>query len=200
MLPLFILTPLIFLPSTAAPPPLLTATIHHLPSTPSLSSSPTPLATLTFSLPHPHLSRLKNFTPPKINKKDADSLVQIGICFSDSECRTTASMVKSLHPPYTGRLRVVVDQEGKVLGVSWRAWLADGGTDKAKVDDERRYEEGVGSGDFDIVVQKSAPGIWVDQPGAKGKGRGKQGSAAKTESEDTGEEEGEKDEKTFLQK
>ncbi|KAI4088362.1 MAG: hypothetical protein LQ344_006147 [Seirophora lacunosa] len=163
---------------------LQTVTIHHLPSTPSLSSPPTPLATLTFSPNDPSLSRLTSLRPPP----NSTFLVQVGICYEAHKCRTSAAYAYSFHPPYTGRFVVNVgeEEEGEVLGVSWRAWrMAD------------REKDGVQKvrGDFDIRVAKKAPSVWID---AAVKEKGRERQLADGEKKEEGEEEG--DERTFFQK
>ncbi|KAL8747024.1 MAG: hypothetical protein Q9184_007661 [Pyrenodesmia sp. 2 TL-2023] len=187
-----------------SPPTLRTATLHHLPSLPSpsaLSARPTPLATLSYSPSHPHLSRLTSFTPPQ----NSTSLVQIGICFSENTCRTSAAYAYAFYPPYEGRFQIVVGEEG-VLAVAWTAGM------KSKVrvrkgngngEKEKRYEEG-GKGDFDIRVQAKAPGVWVDRaPGAYGRGAAGAGEKGmeKRVGAPAGEGEGEEvEEKSLLQR
>ncbi|KAL8982960.1 MAG: hypothetical protein Q9205_002661 [Flavoplaca limonia] len=184
--------------STSPPPQLQTVTIHSLPSTPSLSSPAKPLATLTFSPQHPHLSKISNFVPPRASSTDQEEIIQVGICYSGSnDCRTTATLIQNFHPPYKGRFRVVVSKEGKVLSVSWRAWLpSPSPSTRTTKDDEKKYQEG-GRGDFDLVIQSQAPGVWVDKPVVKG--RGKAGGGKAEEGKKEGEEE-EVDERSFLQK
>lgn len=139
--------------------------------------------------------------------------MQVGICYAGKEgCRTSAALLSSFHPPYTGRLHVTVTPDGKILGVSWRAWTlsspsssfsstASSGSNQ-KAAQEGRYREG-GRGDFDIVLPASAPGVYVEKPATKGKGGG--AGARKTaggEGERKAEEEEEEavDERSFLQK
>ncbi|KAL8996063.1 MAG: hypothetical protein Q9169_004339 [Polycauliona sp. 2 TL-2023] len=197
----FILTLLSTIPSTfsASPPaPLQTVTIHSLPSTPSLSSPAKPLATLTFSPQHPHLSKISSFTPPRLNPANKEDIIQVGICYDGTkDCRTTATLAKSFHPPYRGRFRIVVTRQGEVLSVSWRSWLPNSSSPIVK-EDERRYQEG-GRGDFDIVVQSQAPGVWVDKPATKGRAKAAGGKAEEGKGKE-GDEEEEVDERSFLQR
>ncbi|KAL8725241.1 MAG: hypothetical protein Q9166_007480 [cf. Caloplaca sp. 2 TL-2023] len=184
--------------SSAPSPPLQTLIVHSLPSTSSLSSPAEPIATLNYSPEHPHLSKISSFSPPT-RPKDEDALIQIGVCFDgNKECRTTATMTKSFHPPYKGRFRIVTNKEGEVLSVSWRAWLSSSSTSSAVEDNEGKYQPG-GKGDFDVVVQSQAPGVWVDKPVTKGKGKGRAGGGKAEEEKKEGEEE-EVDERSFLQK
>lgn len=107
-------------------------------------------------------------------------------------------MARAFYPPFKGRLRVVVTGEGEVLGVGWRAWVPM--KEEEKGEGEERYREG-GRGDFDVVVQARAPGVWVDKAIGKGKGRAAVGEG-KTGKEGGGGEEEEEEgvEKSFLQK
>ncbi|KAI4283360.1 MAG: hypothetical protein L6R38_002210 [Xanthoria sp. 2 TBL-2021] len=178
----------------------MTATIHSLPSTPSLSSPAKPLATLTFSPQHPHLSKISSYAPPRLSSGDEEKLVQVGICYDGTnDCRTTAALAKSFHPPYKGRFRVVLTKDGEVLSVSWRSWMPSSSSSGTAVkDDGKRYQEG-GRGDFDVVVQSQAPGVWVDKPVTKGKGKAAGGKTEEGKGKE-GEEEEEVDERSFLQK
>ncbi|KAL9597060.1 MAG: hypothetical protein Q9219_005389 [cf. Caloplaca sp. 3 TL-2023] len=202
------------LPSTTTTtnpsPPLTTQTIHHL----SHPSPPAPLATLTFSPHHPHLSILTSITPPP----NSTSLLQIGICFpsaaNNAPCRTTAAYAYSFHAPYEGRFKIWVDKDGEgweVVGVAWKAWDAverkrsasSKALDEKRI--EKRYEEGVGRGDFDVRIAGKAPEVWIDRDGAKGRGKkGARGGGAagqgRKDGEGEEEEEEQRDERSFLQK
>ncbi|KAL8922655.1 MAG: hypothetical protein Q9172_003470 [Xanthocarpia lactea] len=68
----------------------------------------------------------------------------------------------------------------------------------AAKDDEKRYQEG-GRGDFDVVVQSQAPGVWVDKLVTKGNGKAAGGKTDEGKGKD-GEEEEVVDERSFLQK
>ncbi|KAL8674078.1 MAG: hypothetical protein Q9168_001513 [Polycauliona sp. 1 TL-2023] len=183
--------------SASPPAPLQSVTIHSLPSTPSLSSPGKPLATLNFSPQHPHLSKISNFAPPRLSSAKNDDLIQVGICYDGTkDCRTTATLAKSFHPPYKGRFRIVVTKQGEILSVSWRPWLPN--PSSSVKDDEKRYQEG-GRGDFDVVVQSQAPGIWVDKPVTKGRAKAAAGEAQEGKGKE-GEEDEEVEEKSFLQK
>ncbi|KAI4090817.1 MAG: hypothetical protein LQ339_008256 [Xanthoria mediterranea] len=186
--------------STSPSLPLQIVTIHSLPSTPALSSPAKPLATLTFSPQHPHLSKISSYAPPRLNSGDEEKLLQIGICYDGTkDCRTTAARAKSFHPPYQGRFRIVVTNDGELLSVSWSSWLpSPSSMTMAVKDDEKRYQEG-SRGDFDVVVQSQAPGVWADKPATKVKGKAASGKTEEGKGKE-GEEEEEVDERSFLQK
>ena len=169
--------------------PLHTATLYHLP--PTLSASPTSLATLHYNPTDPSLSRLSSFTPPKNSSNNPRSVTQVGLYTSSNKdpehLRTSATATNSFHAPYTGRFRIVVDpSNGVLVGASWRAWRDDG----------KGRDNWEGKGDFDVVTVKKAPGIVFDKP-VQGKAGGGAGQGT-----GQGQMEGEEEvvEKTFLQK
>ena len=90
----------------------------------------------------------------------------------------------------------MVSKEGNVLSVSWRAWLPSSSSSSSIKDDENRYQEG-GRGDFDLVVPLQAPGVWIDKPETKGRGKAAGGKMEEGKKEV---EEEEVDERSFLQK
>jgi len=155
------------LATTTAQPPLKTATLHHL------SPTPKPLATLSFSPQHPHLSKLESFTPPP----NSTSLTRIGVPLGSKSYRTTLTATSSFHAPYVGRFRITVTPEGEVLGASFHASLRNG-EKEAGVGEER--------GDFDMLVVEKGPEIVGLEPEKKAGVQGKDGE--------------EVEEKTFLQK
>ncbi|KAL8931342.1 MAG: hypothetical protein Q9211_007035, partial [Gyalolechia sp. 1 TL-2023] len=134
-------------------------------------------------------------------------------------CRTTAAYAYAFHPPYEGRLKMLLggDEQGKeehereVVSASWRAWRPASGASQATVGSkagqskkedenpkEKRYQPG-GRGDFDIQLASQAPGVWVDR--VVPKGRAAAGAGEKKEKEGgQGEGEEEVDERTFFQK
>lgn len=210
-------------PPSSSSPRISTLQIYHLPSTPHLTppTSKRPLATLSYSPLHPHLSRLTSLTPPK----NSTSIVQIGFCFptppstsspssSSSEketCRTTATYAYTFHPPYTGRFKVLLglaqspEGERQIISIGYKAWPLTPQTlseEKEEQQKEKRHQPG-GTGDFDIKLASQAPGVWVDRAiGAKGRGGAAGGGAGeKNRGKDAaGEGEEEVDERTFLQK
>ena len=96
----------------------------------------------------------------------------------------------------------MVSGNGVVEGVSWRAWTLESSEaveENVRDGGGKRYENG-GRGDFDLVVQREALGIWIDRPATK-KGKARQVGREKREGEGgEGEEEEEGDERGFLQK
>jgi len=174
---LFLLLPLLLspLPALTAPPPsLYTSTLYHHPPT----STPTPLATLAYHPAHPHLSTLLSFTPPSPPSPiSPNPIARIGIHLPNAGYRTTATNLESLCKG-EGRFRIVVTEEGELLGAGWRAVV--GGKVK-----------GNGRGDFEMVVQERGTRAMIEKAAAAG-GKGKKAVEGK--------EEGEAEEKTFLQK
>ncbi len=168
------------LPALTAPPPsLYTSTLYHHPPT----STPTPLATLAYHPAHPHLSTLLSFTPPSPPSPiSPNPIARIGIHLPNAGYRTTATNLESLWKG-EGRFRIVVTEEGELLGAGWRGVV--GGKVKAKGDG------GNGRGDFEMVVQERGTRAVIEKAAAAG-GKGKKAGEGK--------EEGEAEEKTFLQK
>jgi hypothetical protein len=176
---LSLLLPLLLspLPALTAPPPsLYTSTLYHHPPT----STPTPLATLAYHPQHPHLSSLLSFTPPSPPSPiSPNAIARIGIHLPQSGYRTTATNLESLCKG-EGRFRIVVTEEGELLGGSWRGGVGGKG-------------RGEGKGDFEMVVQEMGVRAMIEKAAVGGKG--------KKVVEGKGEgEEGEGEEKTFLQK
>ena len=177
-LPFFLaLLPPSFSATTISPadkPALQTITLHHL----SSSHSAKTLATLAFFPSDPSLSKVQSFTPPH----NSTYLTRIAIPVSPSsssknnDYRTTLTSTSSFHAPYTGRFRILITQEGEVLGASWHA--SPSSSNKPTLRE--------GQGDFDIVLVEKGPQITGLEPEKK---IGADGKA-----------DGEVEEKTFLQK
>lgn len=184
---------------SATTPPLSTATIYHLPPSPS-TSPPTaiPLATLAYHPLHPSLSTILSYTPPACSNSSSKALARIGVLLPASSSgatepryRISLTSLASLHAPFQGRFRLAVGREGEVLGASWHAGLVvvegDGVvTTKTKGGGQRE-------GEFELLVAKEGPRVVLDRGGGKagvGKGVGRGG----------GEEGEDVVEKTFFQK
>ncbi|KAK3171755.1 hypothetical protein OEA41_003839 [Lepraria neglecta] len=206
-------------PQQASPATLYTATLHHLPSTPTdtISSSAKQLAVITYHPLYPHLSSLSSFTPPK-NTTNTEDLTQVAIYLPNGDVkgerfRTSATATNGFYAPYKGRFRIVVEPlTGEVVGASWHAYLPKtspsqpSGKENVKGNGKAGSgkEKGVATmrGDFDIITVKRAPGVVFDKP-AKGKGAatagtGSGGGSGAGSAGPEGEEE--VAEKTFLQK
>jgi len=177
LLPLLLPLLLSPLPSLAATEPTLyTSTLYHHPA----SSTPTPLATIAYHPQHPHLSSLLSFTSPSPPHIDPKDLTRIAIHLPDSGYRSTLTNAQSLAKG-EGRFKIVVTQEGELLGASWRAMRGEANG------------KGNGKGEFEMVVQQQGVRAVIEKAAVGGKG--------KKAGEQKGEgEEGEVEEKTFLQK
>ncbi|CAF9933715.1 hypothetical protein IMSHALPRED_009448 [Imshaugia aleurites] len=192
LLPLLLFLSLLSLPTaltTTTPPsppsPLHTATLYHLPSTPSPTpSTPHPLAILTYSPQTLHLSVLKSFTPPP-NTSDTHALTSVAVYPNNGvgghRYSSSVTATYAFHAPCKGRFRVVLDANGDVVGASWRAYLLKG-EGKGEGESESESERG----DFDILTTKPAPAVVFDKPvkgkgGAAGAGAGMAGSEGEEE-------------------
>lgn len=187
------------LAATSPPSPALhTATLHALPVTPT-PSKPQPLAILTYSPLHPHLSALKSFTPPA-NTSDADSLTSV-VIYLDGQIggekyRSSVTATYGFHAPYKGRFRIVLDTKGEIVGASWHSYSPKSSPAAGQGKSAEREK---GRGDFDILVTKTAPSVVFDKP-AKGKGGGGATAVGAGAGGAGKEDEEEAVEKTFLQK
>ncbi|KAK0508641.1 hypothetical protein JMJ35_008917 [Cladonia borealis] len=190
---LSLLIPLPALTATSPPPPLQTLTLHHLPSNPT--STPLPLAILTYHPHHPHLSHLQSFTPPpNTTTSSSDAITQVALYRPQTNHLTSSAVATyAFHPPYKGRFRILVDPiTGEAVAASYHAWLPKS---SSVVEKAKNNKQPGGKGDFDIQTIKSPPPIVFDKP-AKAKGKaGATGAGAGAV-----EPEGEPEEKTFLQK
>ncbi|KAM0806021.1 hypothetical protein BDR22DRAFT_195165 [Usnea florida] len=161
-------------------PPLHTATLHYLPvhPAPTPSSTPHPLAILTYSPRTPHLSTLTSFTPPSNSTSDPTALTSV-VVYLDGDnpngqsYRSSVTATHGFHSPCQGRFRIVLDMKGDVVGASWRSWIPrddDGDAGNKKGKGNGKADEGSGGrGDFDILSTKPAPRVTFDKT-VKGKG------------------------------
>ena len=186
---------------------VFTTTLYQIPSLQTVQppSNPKTLAVLTYKPSDPSLSTIRSFNPPSNSSttKTPEDLTQIltylSATHSPSHFRTTSTLTRAFHAPYTGRFRLVIDPKtGDILSASWRAWLS---VDKSPSKDETRKTKQKRSepakdrkkqqqrksggkkskgaeevirderGDFDIVVPGQAPAVVFDRkPRAAGAG------------------------------
>ena len=200
--------------SSQASSTLYTATLYHVPVSTS-TSTPKPLAVLSYNPTNPSLASLISFTPPR-NSTSEDDLTQIVTFLPNNDpksdrFRSSLTATYGFHPPYKGRFRIVVEPEtGHIVGASWKARLpgiaereeakrskatkvSKGGKLKAAGEDGAKRTAN-GNGDFDVVTVKKPPPVVFDKP-AKGKGGATQGTG-----QVGAEGEEEVQEKTFFQK
>ena len=91
---------------------------------------------------------------------------------------------------------MLVSEEGLVQGADWRAWLGGQAVSaKSKGDNTKGGRREEGRGDFDLVVQKKAKGVFLDKAGKGGKGKVQGQGTTDGDKEDE-----EVEEITFLQK
>ena len=182
---------LILLPraySAIQQPSLSTITLYHsrsAPTTTPSSSTPQPLAILSYLPNRPYLSKISSFTPPSnTTAADADDDYTQVITYlspDKQQFRSSSTATLSFHAPAKGRFRLNVAQDGTVLGASWRCWLPKpraGNAEKKEAEESQRRgaEAREDNGDFDLVMQQLPPLVMFEKPN---KGSVKQADAAK---------------------
>ncbi|KAL9128351.1 MAG: hypothetical protein Q9217_002955 [Psora testacea] len=197
--------------TTESSPPLYTSHLYSLPPSPNPSPyDAQPLATLTYNPQYPHLSRLESFTPPP-NTTDLTSILVFPPSDnneSESEGKgekyiSSSTATRGFHAPYKGRFSLHVSLTGQVLGVSYPSFEPSAAitttSKNGKGNKGAKNKDDNARGEFDLVLQKNAPGVFLEKANSKAAAAGGRSQGAGVKIEDGGGEETE-GEKTFFQK
>ena len=166
--------------TTATEPQTQTLTLHARPVA-ATPASYKPFAVLSYTPSSPQTGKLLSLTTPA----NTTSHTSIAVIDSPSSIRSTITLTKHFHEPYTGHFRIHLASDGKdVLSASWVSYLG------SKLE---------GEGGVEVIPQTEHPGIFMEsaQP-VQGQG-GILGGLGVGMPEKVSEE-GDVQEKTFLQK